>query len=54
MQVEIYHEALKKKSYTCFLNERSELPMMYMPDCIKCTIDLLEGTRESVSVYSVL
>jgi len=39
--VEIFHEALKHKRYTCFLKENSTLPMMYMPDCIKATIDLM-------------
>jgi len=39
--VEIFHEAIKHKKYTCFLREDSTLPMMYMPDCIKATIDLM-------------
>ncbi|RLI54832.1 MAG: NAD-dependent epimerase [Candidatus Thorarchaeota archaeon] len=41
--VEIFYEALKNKKYTCFLAEDAELPMMYMPDCIKSTIDLIEA-----------
>ncbi len=40
--VEIFYEAIKHKRYTCFLREDSVLPMMYMPDCIKGTIDLME------------
>jgi len=39
--VEIFHEAIKHKKYTCFLREDSTLPMMYMPDCIKAAIDLM-------------
>jgi len=39
--VEIFHEAIKHKKYTCFLREDSTLPMMYMPDCVKATIDLM-------------
>ena len=39
--IEIFHEAIKHKKYTCFLREDSTLPMMYMPDCIKATIDLM-------------
>lgn len=31
--VEIFHDALKKNSYECFVSADSELPMMYMPDC---------------------
>jgi nucleoside-diphosphate-sugar epimerase len=41
--VEIFYEAVKKKHYTCFLRADSRLPMMYMPDCIKATIDLAEA-----------
>jgi len=40
--VEIFYEAIKHKRYTCFLKEDSVLPMMYMPDCIKATLDLME------------
>jgi nucleoside-diphosphate-sugar epimerase len=40
--VEIFYEAIKNKKYTCFLKEDTVLPMMYMPDCIKGTIDLME------------
>jgi nucleoside-diphosphate-sugar epimerase len=41
--VEIFYEAIKNKHYTCFLREDTVLPMMYMPDCIKATIDLMEA-----------
>eukprot|EP00823_Brevimastigomonas_motovehiculus_P001096 TRINITY_DN11631_c0_g1_i1.p1 TRINITY_DN11631_c0_g1~~TRINITY_DN11631_c0_g1_i1.p1 ORF type:complete len:349 (-),score=64.75 TRINITY_DN11631_c0_g1_i1:121-1116(-) len=41
--VEIYHEALKKGKYTCFLSENTALPMMYMPDCIDGTVQLIEA-----------
>jgi threonine 3-dehydrogenase len=41
--VEIFYEALKHKKYKCFLAEDAELPMMYMPDCLKSTIDLIEA-----------
>ena len=41
--VEIFYEAIKKKKYTCFLKKDTTLPMMYMPDCIKATIDLMEA-----------
>jgi len=40
--VAIFYEAIKKKRYTCFVREDTVLPMMYMPDCIKATIDLME------------
>jgi nucleoside-diphosphate-sugar epimerase len=41
--VAIYFEAVKNKRYTCFVREDTRLPMMYMPDCIKATIDLAEA-----------
>ena len=41
--VEIFYEAVKRKRYTCFLGEDTVLPMMYMPDCIKATIDLMNA-----------
>ena len=40
--VEIFYEALKKKSYTCFLKADTTLPMMYMPDAIRGTIQLAQ------------
>ncbi len=48
--VEIYHEALEEKQYTCFLKEDTYLPMMYMPDAIRATIELMESPVEKVSV----
>jgi nucleoside-diphosphate-sugar epimerase len=41
--VEIFYEAIKHKRYTCFLREDTVLPMMYMPDCIKATLDLMKA-----------
>ncbi len=41
--VAIFYEAIKHKHYTCFVREDTVLPMMYMPDCIKSTIDLMEA-----------
>ena len=41
--VAIFFEAVKNKSYTCFLREDTRLPMMYMPDCLKATLDLMEA-----------
>ncbi len=53
--VEIFYEAIKKKQYTCFLKEDTVLPMMYMPDCLKCMIDLLEVDDSKLKrrVYNV-
>jgi nucleoside-diphosphate-sugar epimerase len=41
--VEIFYQAVEKHSYTCFLESDTVLPMMYMPDCIKGTLDLMEA-----------
>jgi len=50
--VEIYHEALKKGSYECFLNSDTELPMMYMDDAIRATVGLMETPSEKIKVRS--
>jgi nucleoside-diphosphate-sugar epimerase len=41
--VAIFYEAIRTKRYTCFVREDTVLPMMYMPDCIKGAIDLMEA-----------
>jgi nucleoside-diphosphate-sugar epimerase len=50
--VEIYHEAIKNRNYDCFLTEDTELPMMYMDDAIKATINIMEAKKESVKIRS--
>lgn len=46
--VEIYHEALKHGKYTSFLSENTYLPMMYMDDAIRGTIELMEAPAEQI------
>ncbi len=41
--VAIFYEAIKNKTYTCFLRPDTRLPMMYMPDCLKATMELMEA-----------
>jgi len=48
--VEIFHEAREEKTYECFLKEDTYLPMMYMPDAIRATIELMEAPAENISV----
>jgi len=48
--VEIYHDALEEKSYTSFLKEDTYLPMMYMPDAIRATMELMEAPADKISV----
>jgi len=50
--IDIYHRALKNNSYTCFLNEKTTLPMMYMEDAIRATISLMEAPSEQVKIRS--
>ncbi|WP_375323313.1 NAD-dependent epimerase/dehydratase family protein [Flagellimonas sp. GZD32] len=50
--VEIYHEALEKGNYECFLSKDTKLPMMYMDDAIRATISLMEVPSENVKVRS--
>lgn len=50
--VDIYHKALAGEKFECFLKEDSYLPMMYMPDAIKATLDLMNAPRESVKIRS--
>lgn len=46
--VEIFHEALENKHYDCFLEKDTFLPMMYMPDAIRATIELMEAPSEKI------
>ena len=48
--VEIFHDAIEDKSYTCFLKEDTYLPMMYMPDAIRATMELMEAPADKISV----
>jgi nucleoside-diphosphate-sugar epimerase len=48
--VEIFHDALEEKNYNCFLREDTYLPMMYMPDAIKATLQLMEAPQEQIKV----
>ena len=50
--VDIFHQALKNGNFTCFLNEQSALPMMYMPDAIRATVELMEAPAEQVKIRS--
>jgi len=50
--IDIYFEAKKNKHFTCFLSEETRLPMMYMPDAIRATIELMEAPSEKIKVRS--
>jgi len=48
--VAIYYEAIKHKKYSCFVGPKTVLPMMYMPDAIRGTIELMEAPSEKLTV----
>jgi nucleoside-diphosphate-sugar epimerase len=50
--VDIYYKAVEKGHYDCFVREDTRLPMMYMPDCLKATIDLAEAEFSSLVHHS--
>jgi nucleoside-diphosphate-sugar epimerase len=50
--VAIYYEAVKHAKYTCFVEERTRLPMMYMPDCLKATLDLMDAPFATLKHHS--
>ncbi len=50
--VDIYHKALKEGSYECFLSEGTALPMMYMDDAIRATIEIMEAPIETIKIRS--
>ena len=50
--VEIYHKAITDGFYDCFLTEETELPMMFMDDAIKATIDIMTANEDAVKIRS--
>jgi len=50
--VEIFTEAINEKKYNCFLKEDTYLPMMYMPDAIRATVELMEANAEKLFVHT--
>ncbi len=50
--VDIYHKAVAGEAYECFLQEDTYLPMMYMPDALKATLDLMHAPAERLQVHN--
>lgn len=50
--IEIFHDAIRHGGYVSFLKEDTYLPMMYMPDAIRATIELMEADANKISVRS--
>ena len=50
--VDIFYHAIKGQDYECFLKEDTALPMMYMPDGIRATLELMHAPEETIKVRS--
>ncbi|WBO83824.1 NAD-dependent epimerase/dehydratase family protein [Hymenobacter yonginensis] len=50
--VDIYHKAVAGENFECFLKEDTYLPMMYMPDALKATLDLMHAPADNIQVRS--
>lgn len=48
--VDIYHQAIREQSFTCFLQEDTYLPMMYMDDAVQATMQLMAAPASSIRV----
>jgi len=49
--VAIYFDAVKYGKFSCFVNAETQLPMMYMPDCLKATIDLFRADKKNIKRF---
>ncbi|WP_297516882.1 L-threonine 3-dehydrogenase [Flavobacterium sp.] len=50
--VDIYHKALEDGTYECFLRDDSKLPMMYMADAIRATIEIMQADADAIKIRS--
>jgi nucleoside-diphosphate-sugar epimerase len=50
--VDMFYEALKHQRYTCFLRRDTVLPMMYMPDCVRATLMLMDAPFEDLEHHA--
>lgn len=48
--VEIFYKAIKGEDYTCFVREDTKLPMMYMEDAVRGTLELMDADSEDITV----
>ena len=48
--IDIFHEVIKTGKYKCFLGENTRLPMIYLPDLIRGTVEFLEAPSESIKM----
>lgn len=50
--VDIYHHAIRNEPFVCFLSEHTGLPMMYMDDAIRATLEIMDAPAESIKIRS--
>jgi nucleoside-diphosphate-sugar epimerase len=50
--IDIFYKAVSHEDYTCFLSENTRLPMMYMEDAIKATVDIMQADGSKIKVRS--
>ncbi|GIY57484.1 l-threonine 3-dehydrogenase, mitochondrial [Caerostris darwini] len=48
--VRIFHEALRTGRFECYLDRDTKLPMMYIEDCLRSLIELMEAPNESLKL----
>jgi nucleoside-diphosphate-sugar epimerase len=48
--VDIYHYAVRGEAFSCFLRESTPLPMLYMSDAIRATLELMEAPADKIKV----
>jgi nucleoside-diphosphate-sugar epimerase len=50
--VDIFHHAVRGEKYTCFLADHARLPMMYMADALRATIEIMNAPEEQIKIRS--
>ncbi|MFV9552040.1 NAD-dependent epimerase/dehydratase family protein [Algibacter sp. PT7-4] len=48
--IDIFHKAVNNETFTCFLEASTTLPMIYIEDAIKATIDLMDAPKENITI----
>lgn len=48
--IDIFHKAIKNEVFECFLEATATLPMIYMDDAIRATIELMEAPKEKITI----
>jgi len=50
--IDIFHKAIKDNAYTCFLEEHMRLPMIFMDDAIRATVEIMNAKQEDITIRS--